>query len=264
MPNPTVAVVGDNTIDRYVGPEHRDYVGGNAVNVAVQLAERGIDVRYFGAVGQDPEGARIRDELIVRGVNIDGLVTLPGATALTIISVDETGDRHMDSESFGVTAEYGPTQAEIGSMAEASWVQIGMLPRASALRRALRAIDQRIPIGQDCSVAAGYRDLTVAFESASPGQEDLVAATALTRGAELVVTTLGSGGAVAFGPDRLEIRQPALPVDAVDTTGAGDSFIAGFVAAFLQSSDLRAAMVSGAQWAARTCSHIAGFPQPAT
>jgi fructoselysine 6-kinase len=261
MPNPTVAVVGDNTIDRYVSPQRRDYVGGNAVNVAVQLAERGIDVHYFGAVGPDSEGARIGDELLARGVNIDGLVTLPGTTALTVISVDDSGDRHMDSESFGVTAEYGPTEAEIGWMADASWVQIGMLPGATALRRALREIDPRVRIGQDCSVAAGYRDLTVAFESAARGREDLIAATALTRGAELVVTTLGADGAAAFGPDGLEIRQPALAVDAVDTTGAGDSFIAGFVAAFLRSPDVRSAMVSGAQWAARTCSHLAGFPQ---
>jgi fructoselysine 6-kinase len=264
MPNPTVAVVGDNTIDRYSGQEEHDFVGGNAVNVAVQLAERGFGVCYFGAVGPDREGARIRRELVIRGVNVDGLVTLPGATALTMISVDQSGDRHLDSESFGVTAGYHPTEAEIDWMAGADWVQIGMLPRATALRSTLRAARPEVRIGQDCSVAGGYGNLTVAFQSTAVANAESVAAAALAQGAALAVLTLGPDGSTAFGPDGLEISQRALPVDAVDTTGAGDSFIAGFVAVYLQSSDLPAAMASGAEWAARTCSHFAGFPQGST
>jgi fructoselysine 6-kinase len=262
MPNLTVAVVGDNTIDRYVGRQGGDYVGGNAVNVAVQLAERGYDVHYFGAVGPDAEGDRIRAELVSRGVTPTGLVTLPGATALTVISVDDTGDRHMDSEMFGVTAEYHPSSAALTLIANADWIQIGMLPRATAFRGAVRARRPDARIGQDCSVADGYQDLTVVFESTDTEHAESVAKTALAQGAELVVTTLGAEGATAFGPAGQIVSQPALTVDAVDTTGAGDSFIAGFVASFLEVPDVSAAMTSGAQWAARTCSHFAGFPQP--
>jgi sugar/nucleoside kinase (ribokinase family) len=261
MPQLTVAVVGDNTIDRYVSPRGLDYVGGNALNVAVQLAERGFEVYYFGAVGTDREGRRIRDELTTRGVNVDGLATLSGATALTLLSIDEFGDRHMDEEHFGVTADYYPTEAEISWMAGADWVQIGMLPRASELRRALRAVQPALRIGQDCSVTDGYGDLAVAFESSDEEHAHSVAWAALNHGAELAIVTCGPAGATAFEPNGGTIKQPAVPVGAVDTTGAGDSFIAGFVAAYLQSPDLAAAMRSGATWAARTCTHVAGFPQ---
>lgn len=261
MANLTVAVVGDNTIDRYVGPDGRDYVGGNAVNVAVQLAERGIDVRYFGAVGSDPEGARISDELVARGVNVEGLVTVDGPTALTLISVDASGDRHIDEERFGVTADYHPKDAEITSMAETDWVQIGMLPRAGDLRRALRAQRPKARVGQDCSVSAGYHDLSVAFESTDLEHARTVGEAALTNGAQLAVLTLGADGSVALTPDGGEFTQPAMQVEAIDTTGAGDSFIAGFIAAFLQSLDIPRAMSAGAAWAARTCSHFGGFRQ---
>lgn len=262
MTQPTVAVVGDNTIDRYLGSGGRDYVGGNAVNVAVQLAERGFAVRYFGAVGPDPEGDRIRGALASRGVDVDNLLTLPGKSALTVISVSETGDRHIEAESFGVTAEYFPCEEEIARIAGADWVQIGMLPRAGDLRRTLRAIRKQIRIGQDCSVSAGYTDLTVAFQSTDVTQAAALAALALANGAGLAVMTLGPDGSTAYGPDGLQIHQGALPVSVVDTTGAGDSFIAGFISARTGSADVAAALAEGAQWAARTCTHIAGFPQP--
>lgn len=260
MPNLTVAVVGDNTIDRYVGPRGRDYIGGNAVNVAVQLAERGIDVRYFGAVGSDPEGALVGQELEARGVNVDGLVTRSGSTGLTLMSVDASGERHIDDDRFGVSAQYYPTDAEIAAMAEADWVQIGMLPRATELRRALRDLRRKARVGQDCSVSDGYRDLSVAFESARPDDARAVGRAALSGGAELSVVTLGADGSIAFGGAK-EVSQPAVDVEAIDTTGAGDSFIAGFVTAFLQSLDLQRAMATGAAWAARTCTHFGGFPQ---
>jgi fructoselysine 6-kinase len=262
MTQPTVAVVGDNTIDRYVGRGGRDYVGGNAVNVAAQLAERGFTVRYFGAVGPDADGDRIRAALVARGVDTEGLVTLPGNSALTVIRVDEMGDRHIEHESFGVTADYFPSDAQMARIAAVDWVQVGMLPRADELRRSVRALREGLRIGQDCSVSDGYGDLSVAFESTDAANARSLATRVLAQGAGLAVMTLGPDGSTAYGPEGVEVHQAALPVDVVDTTGAGDSFIAGFISAFVRSADVVAALAAGAQWAARTCSHVAGFRQP--
>jgi sugar/nucleoside kinase (ribokinase family) len=254
-------VVGDNTVDRFVGAIGRDLVGGNAVNVAVQLAERGFDVRYFGAVGTDPEGERIRSTLAGRNVDVEGLATVPGRTALTVIRVDDDGERHLEQEDFGVTETYVPGEPQLEAMAGAGWVQIGMVPRASRLRRALRELRPELAIGQDCGVAEGYSDLTVAFEPATAADVASVARTAQAQGATYAVITMGAEGSEGFGPRGQHVRQPALPVDVVDTTGAGDSFIAGFVGAFVADRDLGAAMAAGAEWAARTCGHVGGFPQ---
>jgi fructoselysine 6-kinase len=111
-------------------------------------------------------------------------------------------------------------------------------------------------------VSGGYRDLSVAFESADLDRAHAVGEAALSKGATLAVVTLGAEGSIAFVSGNGEIKQPAMQVDAIDTTGAGDSFIAGFIAAFLQSLDVPAAMAAGAAWAARTCLHFGGFPQP--
>lgn len=48
----------------------------------------------------------------------------------------------------------------------------------------------------------------------------------------------------------------------VDTTGAGDSFIAGFLVAFLHQKDFHSCLVAGRDCAAVTCSHLGGFLQP--
>jgi fructoselysine 6-kinase len=56
-------------------------------------------------------------------------------------------------------------------------------------------------------------------------------------------------------------RAKADPVEATDTTGAGDSYIAGFLAARLTGADITEAMAAGHARAARTCTHPGGFPQ---
>ena len=79
-PGARFALVGDNTIDAYVGEVQREYVGGNALNCAVQLAARGAGVEYYGAVGEDAAGRRIAICLRDRGVGVTGLVVRAPAT----------------------------------------------------------------------------------------------------------------------------------------------------------------------------------------
>ncbi len=87
------AAVGDNTIDEYVGAQELSYVGGNAINVAVRIAERGGDVAYFGAVGPDERGAQVREALTDRGVGVDHLLEIPGTTSTSQVRVESSGDR---------------------------------------------------------------------------------------------------------------------------------------------------------------------------
>ncbi|WP_235934191.1 PfkB family carbohydrate kinase, partial [Agromyces humi] len=160
-----IATVGDNTIDRYVGDESARYTGGNAYNVAAQLAGRGRSVAYFGAVGADADGRTIARGLHRAGIDPVGLVTLAGPTAVTTIRVDG-GDRVFESEEFGVTADYFPSDAHLELLARARWVHVGMLPRADELRTRLAALDRGRPVvSQDCGVASGFSDLDVAFGS---------------------------------------------------------------------------------------------------
>ncbi len=65
-----------------------------------------------------------------------------------------------------------------------------------------------------------------------------------TRGCPLVVVKRGRSGALARSPAGV-VEQAAIPVDAVDATGAGDSFDAGFLAAWLGGDALAAALALG-------------------
>ncbi|MFT4221298.1 MAG: PfkB family carbohydrate kinase, partial [Microbacterium sp.] len=83
---------------------------------------------------------------------------------------------------------------------------------------------------------------------------------AVRRGASLAVATRGAAGAMAVrGAETWHCDAVATRV--VDTTGAGDSFVAGFIAARLDGAHVPAALRAGARQAARTCSHRGGFPQ---
>ena len=257
-----VAVVGDNTIDRYLGEGGVDYVGGNAVNVAVQLRRRRPGVAYFGAVGQDRDGEIVEAALRRARLDLSGLVRLAGVTALTTIRLEGTGDRVFESEDFGVTADYHPDADAIAVIARARWVHLGMLPDAAALVRALRKRDPALRISQDCSISAGFDGLAVAFDSAGEdrARAEELARAAIAGGAALAVVTMGGLGSVAYDGTTWW-RQNARPARVLDTTGAGDSFAAGFIDARLDGAAIHDALAAGAAWAARTCEHLAGFPQ---
>lgn len=255
-----MAVVGDNTIDRYLGLSNAEYIGGNALNVAAQLGLAGERVSYFGAVGTDPEGRAIKEILPRVGVEPSGLVVAPGDTAITEIRLT-SDDRVFEREDFGVTADYFPDASARAELADADWIHIGMLPRATELRRLIRSINPDATISQDCAVSGGYGDLTVAFESVAEEHGAAPAAVAaIAAGASFAVVTRGALGAIAHDGKAWWVQE-ALPIRVVDTTGAGDSFIAGFIAARARGVDVPNSMAQGARWAAATCQHVAGFPQ---
>lgn len=260
-----VAVVGDNTLDRYLDePAIGDLIGGNALNVAVQLAMMGLRVGYFGAVGDDENASAVADAAAARGVVLDGLVTMPGSTALTTISRTAEGDRRFETEDFGVTAEYFPSSDALEVIAASRWVHVGMLPRSRALGASIAAMSP-VAISQDCSVSPEWHKLAVAFASA--GEDAAVAKTLvlemLEGGAETAVATLGSEGALAgHGAQRWSAIPE--PVSVVDTTGAGDAFMAGFIAATLDGKTIEGALAAGVTSGSRACQHMGGWPQRPT
>jgi len=257
-----IAVVGDNTIDRYADAS---IAGGNALNVAAQLALAGESAGYWGAVGTDTLADLIRDAVRGAGLTTDGVVTLNGATAVTDITIRPDGERVFEREEFGVTAEFFPSEDQLDAIAGCAWVHIGMLPRASDLRAAIRARNRWATISQDMSVSSGLDDLDVAFNSGamldvdgiSPGE---VMRHQLLSGISASVVTLGADGAIGTNAGQVRF-EPAQSIDIVDATGAGDSFIAGFIAASIGGAPLADALSLGTRFAAATCGHRGGWPQ---
>lgn len=261
-----IATVGDNCIDRYGPPLSRSFVGGNAVNVAAHLAASmpGKGVAYFGAVGDDADGRRIVSCLKAANVVADHVQTRIGVTATTDIRFEPGGERVFAFEEFGVCRGYAPGEAEVAILKRLRHVHVGWLDDGGALKRTLLAAG--VGVSQDLSVNAAAADLrpdglSIAFMSAGSREEaDSLARRALAAGAKLAVATMGRLGSMATD-GATTAATDAEPVAAVDTTGAGDSFIAAFIAARLEGQDLGGSLHAGRMAAAATCLHHGGFPQ---
>jgi fructoselysine 6-kinase len=263
---PQFATVGDNCIDQYLAPVNRELVGGNAVNVAVNLVRLGRQCAYFGAVGDDEEGARTQTVLARSGVDIASLkVVRPGRTSLTVIATSADGDRRFVSEDFGVCETYRPDDQDMYRLKTMAHVHIGWLNDRGFTKRALAAAG--IGVSQDLSVNAEPRNivhesLSIAFVSCD--SDDAEARSVLNRtiaqGAHLAVIMRGKRGSLA-GSGGDVVAGAALPVSVRDTTGAGDSFIAGYLSAHVAGMPIRDCLARGHQAAAHTCQIFGGFAQ---
>jgi fructoselysine 6-kinase len=261
-----IATVGDNCIDHYLPPVGRAMVGGNAVNVAVNLVRLGRACAYFGAVGDDAEGQRTRAVLGRLGVDVLGLKTIrPGRTSVTVIATTADGDRQFVSEDFGVCRGYRPDDQDMARLGTMAHVHIGWLDDGGVAKRALT--ERGVSVSQDLSVNAEPRDiapdhLAMAFLSCDGDDAEArsVLGRTLAQGARLAVIMRGARGSLASAGGDI-FTGSALPVMVRDTTGAGDSFIAGFLSAHLAGKPVGECLASGHVAAAHTCQIFGGFMQ---
>ncbi len=260
--------MGDNCVDRYVGAVTGRYAGGNALNVAVRLALAGYSSAYLGAVGDDEDGRFILAALGEAGVDGSHVEVRSGPSGVTVVRV-ELGERTFVSEEYGVAGSYCFVPASLGFLEDRAWVHAARLSGAS---RALALLaDRGVPLSYDFTdhwdQAAAIElcpRLQAAFFSGSALGEDgarRLAEQAVARGARAGVVTRGAHGVVACVGERLVMR-PAEAVTVVDTLGAGDAFIAGYVRATLQGADVDEALGSGAREAAESCSHVGAWRLP--
>ncbi len=255
-----VATVGDNCIDRYLPPVGLAAVGGNAVNVAVHLRKQGLRSAYFGAIAQDENGRSMLECLRSNDLNVDHVHISEGVTAYTNLDIDETGDRIIAFEEFGVCRAYRPTELDFKALLSMRHVHLGWLDDSGELKRRLRSAG--VSVSQDITVNPGADGLTIAFGSAGsdPHAAVAIANGYLAQGAALAVVTRGALGSIATDGSVL-VETGVLPVKVFDTTGAGDTFIAGFIAKRLAGGDLQVCLEAGRDAAAVTCTHFGGFPQ---
>ena len=262
----TLAVsVGDNCVDHYLPPIERRFVGGNALNVAVHMQRSGLPAAYVGAVGNDEKGTFMLNGLQNLGVDISHVQVIPGQTSQTDIRLTPEGDRIFVHETIGPvkTLELSdPTKQFIyqHKLVHNTWLG-GTEKYLPEFKKAAMLVSldygERYP--------AKFLDETVSYidiaflslpeeeSSQAPGLAQQVA----SRGPRLVVVTMGREGSLAF--DGHFYKQPAIPIQVLDTLGAGDTFIGVFLANWLKSNSLARCLQEAAQAAARTCTHYGAW-----
>ena len=251
--------------------------GGAPANVAIGLAELGAPPWFWTRVGSDPFG-----ELLVRTLSEHGLSDRfverdPDAkTTLAFVSHDEDADRAFTFYRDG-TADTRMEPGRIGeeTLEAVSWVHLGGVTLATEPAREAtidlvnRARDHSCTVSFDPNArpelwsdrqefANLIEELLPRIDVLKATPEDLAEAgingegpTALARsvcdrGPHTTLLTLGGEGAVAVATDESpwpgEASHPGYAVDPVDTTGAGDAFTAGAIAALSAGEGLEGAL----------------------
>jgi fructoselysine 6-kinase len=262
--SPALACVGDNCIDHYLTPVDKRFAAGNAVNVAVGLRHAGFAVDYFGAVGNDPDGRLILAGLRAETVGVEHVEMLAAGTSLTEVRITGAGERVFTGWVEGASELYDPSRADVAALAGRPAVHVVNLRHRDALLAELVVGDAMVTCDFDQEPDLGAVDgLAVAFFSAldddSPNEAAELAVAATQQGAACAVVMRGRHGCVACDGGR-SISLLAEDIQPVDTCGAGDSYIAAFVAARLRGDDLAACMHAATSAAGATCLHLGAWP----
>lgn len=249
--------------------------GGQMTTALACIADFGWRVKYIGATGDDENGARLRAAMRDRRVDMSGALQRAGASnQFAVILIDETtGERIVlwdRDERLALRAEEVPQDA----IAHARLLHVDDVDQGAAIAAARLGRAAGIPVCSDIDRMTDRTPELVAavtvpifaehVPAALTGRKDPEAALRRLRRDHdgLLVVTLGTGGALALDGDHA-IRSPAFTVDAVDTTGAGDVFRAGFIHGLLSKWPLEQTLRFANAAAAVSCTRLgalAGVP----
>ena len=265
--NKRILTIGDTCIDHYTELGKR-FPGGNALNVAVYASRiPGIKASYMGVVGTDENGDFILDQVRRQGLTTGMVTRLQGETAVTEILI-RNGDRVFDSYTEGVQ-HTPPFQKHL---IPTSWVQDiihytvwgygrELIPEIKQTHGPQISCDFSSEISNPATEIMPHLDYS--FFSGSKLQEQsinpekiLLKLKEKTPG--IVVMTLGEEGSIAIDGDRI-FRGIAIPVEVIDTLGAGDAFIAAFLCSRLKGSSIPQSIENGHKTAAEICTRLGAW-----
>ena len=246
--------------------------GGTCANTAVALSKLGVDTSFMGTLGQDSYGRYLLDEFHEMNIDTEFVQVDPALdTVICFAFVDKTGERKIygwpkKRQSY---KELDLSKVDIEKLKTASWLHssgMNYLPDGP-MREIMPylfkvAFEAGVPTSLDLNTRAETP------EALDPGIKKAVLETVpyctfllgsakdefysfwpcddwrdsvrhFVAPGRTVIARSGSEGAWVFSPDGDEYAVPAYKVEAVNTTGAGDSFNAGFVAGMSHGKSVR-------------------------
>ena len=230
-------------------------IGGTSAGKALHLAGLGADVRLRTPLAADVEGERIRAALASAGVAVDVLHS--ERTEQHVNLMTQAGGR----VSLYVATPTDPDPAEVAQTARAiASAEVAVVDLAAVGAEVIAHPDRgATPLWIDLHDYDGesafhepfVRAADVVFLNADRTDDPWALMRAcLDRGPRLAVCTLGAEGAIALEVDGTRHRVAAAPARVVDTNGAGDAFMAGFLAAALDGAAVPVALEAAAAQAA--------------
>ncbi|MFE0089887.1 ribokinase [Streptomyces sp. NPDC058992] len=248
-------VIGSANADLVIGVERRPgpgetvlgsdlavHPGGKGANQAVAAARMGARTALLARVGDDAYGRLLLDTQRAAGVDTAGVLVGGAPTGVALITVDPSGDNSI-VVSPGANGHLTPGDVRAaGSLLHASRVvsaqlEIPLETVAEAVRSLLpgtrfvlnpsppRPLPPEVLAACDPLIVNEHEAKVILGDEAVGGEPADWARTLLARGPRSVVVTLGAQGALVASRQGTALV-PAVKVNAVDTTGAGDAFTA--------------------------------------
>jgi len=256
-------------------------IGGTESNVAIGLRRQGVRARWIGRVGHDPLGALITRELRAEGVDL---------TAITDDSAP-TGIMVKENRAAGITNVMYYRAGSAGSRLSPADVPAEVIRKAALLHvtgitaalseSGLETVRHAVAVARDAGVLVSfdlnyrralwdpehagevYRELIASSDIVFAGADEAALAVGaappiplaerlVALGPAQAIVKLGEQGAVAF-VDGVAYKQDAIPITPVDTVGAGDAFVAGYLAEVIAGNGPQARMLTAARTGAFAC-----------
>ena len=252
-------------------------LGGASAIFACGAARLGHPVSFFSKVGDDDYGRFCLNALQKAGISTENVATVPTSKTGVTISLSTCNDRAFVTV-LGAISELRYNDLDLQALQGNSHLQMTSFFLQTALRPSFpRILHQARKLGLTTSfdpnsdptsswgpdVWRVVDETTILFIN----QEEALHLTRkknvrealkqLAERAPCVVVKLGPRGAIAAADGRV-VSAPSFKVSPVDTTGAGDSFAAGFVHAFLSGRDLRGCLIEGNACGALSTQHVGG------
>lgn len=291
---PCIRVVGEimvDTLAQVQGPlaigsdtpaTVSDHDGGSAANLAIWLARGGLTVELIACVGEDAQGARALARLAEVGVRTAVRRVPDLATGRCVVIVGSDAERTMLPDP-GANAALSPADVRPDDWSHSDHLHVSGYsllregPRTAALAALAAARTRAMGVSIDASSAEPLRvggpeqvlsacapgdilfanaaEAEVLTGEADPG----IAAQVLAARGLIAVVKLGPKGAIAVhGDERHDAPAPA--VVAVDSTGAGDAFAAGFLGAWSREHRLPVALEEATRLAGHAVSATGARP----
>ena len=272
---------------------------GGPMNSAVALGKLGADAHFLGRLSRDAFGRQLRQHILEANVKLDLATESSQATSIAVVSLDEQGVASYTFH-FHDTANFGWQIDDLPELNGDDWLHIASLscivsPGAEVLLDWMR--DLRAGVSYDINVRptvitdpdtywgkvqpwlrlvgrrqgivkASDEDIKFLAKASASGSAqsgtdplDLAGLWVEQYGLGLAVITLGPGGGVAVEPGGNITRVPGFPTKVVDTVGAGDTFMAGFLDGLVKLQlGLESSLERGAAAASIVCSRRGAQP----
>lgn len=237
--------------------DYKEACGGSAANTVVGLARLGCKVGFIGKVANDREGKLQLDCFKTEGVDISGIVeATKGKSGSVMGFVDRKGARALYINS-GVNDLIEPREIKLDYISQTKFLHLSSFVGEKSFR-AQKKLLSALPDGIKISFDPGSLYAQKGFAVIEPiirnsyvlmpnaveleqltGEEDYRrgADFMIAMGVKVVAVKLGSKGCyVTDGQERLTVEP--FKVKAVDTTGAGDAFCAGFLYGLIHDKSL--------------------------